>query len=250
MLTPASRRCPAAVLGWQPTLAGRRHSARIGSSDGYANSEGMSESATDTPAAEVSFPSFSRHLPVTAEAVRFAHEWHDGQQRASDDAPFVIHPLEVGVLLHNAGAPDEVVAAGVLHDVIEDTSVSLPEIGRRFGPRVQELVGAVTDDETIEDKDERKEASRRRVQAVGQDAAMIFAADKVSKVRELRTRISNARHAGQQPPKDAERKLTQYDAGLRMLEQVIPGHPLERQLRFELETLRALPPGVPQATNG
>ncbi len=203
----------------------------------------MSESATDTTAAEATFPSFSRDLPLTAEAVRFAREWHEGQQRASDDAPFVIHPLEVGVLLHNAGAPDEVVAAGVLHDVIEDTSVSLPEIGRRFGPRVQQLVGAVTDDETIEDKDARKEASRRKVQAAGHDAAMIFAADKVSKVRELRTRITNARHAGEPPPKDAQRKLAQYDAGLGMLEHVLPGHPLVGQLRFELEALRALPPG-------
>lgn len=203
----------------------------------------MSESATDTPAVEASFPSFSRNLPLTAEAVRFARAWHDGQQRASDDAPFVIHPLEVGVLLHNTGAGDEVVAAGVLHDVIEDTNVSLAEIGRRFGPLVQELVDAVTDDETIKDKDERKEATRRRVRAVGHDAAMIFAADKVSKVRELRTRITTARHAGEPPPKDAERKLTQYAAGLEMLEHVLPGHPLVRQLRFELETLRALPPG-------
>lgn len=209
----------------------------------------MTGSATDMTAAEVSFPSFSRDLPLTAEAVRFARAWHDGQQRASDDAPFVIHPLEVGVLLHNTGAPDEIVAAGVLHDVIEDTSVSLPEIGRRFGPRVQELVGAVTDDDTIKDRDERKAASRRHVQAVGHDAALIFAADKISKVRELRTRITNARHAGEPPPKDAERKLAQYDAGLTMLEHVIPGHPLTRQLRFELETLRALPPGEAPVTS-
>lgn len=208
-------------------------------------SEGMSKSATHMPAADAGFPSFSHDLPVTAEAVRFAREWHDGQQRASDEAPFVIHPLEVGALLHNTGAPDEVVAAGVLHDVIEDTSVPLAEIGRRFGPRVQELVGAVTDDETIEDKDERKEASRRRVQAAGRDAAMIFAADKVSKVRELRTRIANARHAGEPLPDDADRKLKQYDAGLEMLERVLPGQPLVRQLRFELEALRTLPPGEP-----
>ncbi len=210
----------------------------------------MSESATDTPGAEASFPSFSRNLPLTAQAVRFAREWHDGQHRASDDAPFVIHPLEVGVLLHNTGAPDEVVAAGVLHDVIEDTSVSHADIGRRFGSRVEQLVEAVTDDETIEDKDERKKAGRRKVQAAGHDAAMIFAADKISKVRELRTRITNARHAGEPSPKDAGRKLAQYDAGLEMLEQVLPGHPLVRQLRFELETLRALPPGEPAKAAG
>ena len=203
----------------------------------------MSERATDTLVADPSFPSFTRQLPLTTEAVRFARQWHDGQQRASDEAPFVLHPLEVGVLLHNTGAPDDVVAAGVLHDVIEDTSVSLSDIGQRFGDRVRELVEAVTDDETIEDKDERKEASRRRVMAAGHDAAMIFSADKVSKVRELRTRMAAARHAGEPPPDDAEQKLKQYDAGLDMVEHVLPGHPLVRQLRFELETLRALPPG-------
>lgn len=213
-------------------------------------SQGMTESATDRPVAETSFPSFSRHLPLTAEAVRFARESHDGQQRASDEAPFVLHPLEVGILLHNTGAPDEVVAAGVLHDVIEDTGTSLPELGDRFGAHVERLVAAVTDDETIEAKDERKDALRRQVEVAGHDAATIFAADKVSKVRELRTRIANARHAGEPLPGDAQEKLTQYDADLEMVEHVLPGHPLVRQLRFELEALQALPPGQAPVPDG
>ncbi len=210
----------------------------------------MSEAAIDSETAEASFPSFSSQLPVTAEAVRFARDWHRGQQRASDEAPFVLHPLEVGVLLHNCGAPDEVVAAGVLHDVIEDTSASLPEIRHRFGAHVEGLVAAVTEDPAIEPEDERKAALRRQVQTAGHDAAMIFAADKVSKVRELRTRIANAHHAGEPLPEDAPEKLARYDAGLEMVEHVLPAHPLVRQLRFELEALHALPPGQSTAAGG
>lgn len=60
-------------------------------------------------------------VPSTRTAIRFAGHLHRIQRRASDDAPFILHPLEVASLLYNCGAPERVVTAGVLHDVIEDT---------------------------------------------------------------------------------------------------------------------------------
>jgi (p)ppGpp synthase/HD superfamily hydrolase len=178
---------------------------------------------------------FVKQSPLTRDALLFADQHHAGQTRDIDDLPFVTHPVEVACLLHEGGYPDEVVAAGVLHDVIEDTDAEREDLEARFGTRVAELVAAVTDDPTIEDGGERKAALRRQVAAAGECAAVIFAADKVSKARELRLRVSR----GDSEEGD-EGKIAHYKASLEMLSDLIPGHELVRQLRMELDALQAL----------
>src|ERR671922_186765 len=89
------------------------------------------------------FPSFVDELPVTQLALEFAAARHTGQRRNADHAPFILHPLEVAQLLRDRDYPDEVVAAGVLHDVIEDAGVGRQELETRFGLRVAGLVSAV-----------------------------------------------------------------------------------------------------------
>jgi (p)ppGpp synthase/HD superfamily hydrolase len=183
-------------------------------------------------------PSFVGRLPLTRAALEFALRRHAGQRREGDHAPFVLHPLEVGAMLSLAGCADHVVAAGVLHDVLENTDTDAVELERRFGPSVSALVRAVSDDPSIQDEQARKSALRSRVAAGPPEAAAIFAADKVSKARELRLKLSCGL-----PDDEADRQLGHYWASLWMLEAVLaPGHPLLEQLRFELETLDTLPP--------
>ena len=172
---------------------------------------------------------FVERSPLTRDALAFAAEHHAGQTRSIDDIPFVTHPVEVACLLHEAGYSDEVVAAGVLHDVLENTDVELPELEQRFGAEVATLVAAVSDDPTIENRAQRKAALREQVARAGECAAVIFAADKVSKARELRAR---ARHGRFQ--RSDEVRLDHYRASLEMLSELIPGHPLVEQLREEL----------------
>jgi (p)ppGpp synthase/HD superfamily hydrolase len=179
---------------------------------------------------------FVERSPLTRDALAFADRRHAGQKRDIDDLPFVTHPLEVARLLHEAGYQDEVVAAGVLHDVLEDTDAERSDLESRFGGRVAELVDAVTDDPTIEDRAERKAALRRQVAEAGECAAVVFAADKVSKARELRVRMSRGRFERADPA-----KLAHYEASLEMLEDLIPGHHFVDQLRMELEAMQALP---------
>ena len=172
--------------------------------------------------------------PLTRDALAFAEGRHSGQTRDLDGIPFVTHPVEVACLLHEAGYSDEVVAAGVLHDVLEDTSAERAELDARFGTAVTWLVTAVSDDPSIEDAAERKAALRRQVADAGERAAAIFAADKVSKARELRARASRGEL------KDGDRtKLDHYEQSLAMLDELIPGHDLVDQLRAELEALHA-----------
>jgi (p)ppGpp synthase/HD superfamily hydrolase len=181
---------------------------------------------------------FVERSPLTRDALAFADQRHAGQTRDIDDLPFVTHPVEVACLLHEAGYQDEVVAAGVLHDVLEDTDAERSDLVSRFGPRVAELVEAVSDDPTIEDDTERKAALRRQVAGAGECAAVVFAADKVSKAREMRVRVSRGRSDGA----DCD-KFRHYEASLEMLTGLIPGHDLVEQLRMEVEALQALPAG-------
>jgi (p)ppGpp synthase/HD superfamily hydrolase len=181
---------------------------------------------------------FVERSPLTRDALAFADQRHAGQTRDIDDLPFVTHPVEVACLLHEGGYPDEVVAAGVLHDVVEDTDAELSDLEARFGSRVAELVQAVTDDPSIEDAAERKAALRRQVAGAGECAAVVFAADKVSKARELRVRMSRGGH----DEADCD-KFAHYEASLAMLADLIPGHELVHQLRMEVEALHALPAG-------
>jgi GTP diphosphokinase / guanosine-3',5'-bis(diphosphate) 3'-diphosphatase len=182
--------------------------------------------------------SFTRDLPLTQEAVSFARERHAGQTRDADQASLVIHPLEAASALERSRYPDYVVAAAVLHDVLEDTDTERAELEDRFGPEVAELVTVLSDDPLISDEDERREAVRERVRRAGGYAPVVYAADKVSKVRELRALIAGGLGAD-----EAESKRRHYAKCLAMLEEVIPANRLVEVLRFELEALTELPPG-------
>jgi len=183
------------------------------------------EDVTDT-----SFPG----LPLTRDALAFARERHEGQRREAG-GPFLLHPVEVAAILRDAGHPDPVVAAGMLHEVLEDTDAGKDELERRFGAEVADLVASLSDDPAIADRQERRAALRLQVAEAGRTAAAIFAADKVSKSRELRLKASRGELG-----EEERGKLQHYRESLEMLEAALPDDDLVRQLRLELEALEAL----------
>ncbi|HKH15762.1 MAG TPA: HD domain-containing protein [Solirubrobacterales bacterium] len=181
--------------------------------------------------------SFIDRLPLTQAAIEFASEHHAGQRRRADEAPFVLHPIEAASLLERSHYPDHVVAAAVLHDVLEDTDVQRSQLEAQFGPDVAELVATVSDDPSIANAEDQKDDVRERVRKAGGYAPAVYAADKISKVRELRTMI--ARGVGGD---EVRVKRERYRKSLAMLEEAIPGSRLVELLRFELEALDKLPP--------
>ncbi len=193
-----------------------------------------------------SFPHLISGLPRTRAALAYAEQQHAGQLRKVDNAPFIEHPIEVGSLLFDAGACDEVIAAGILHDTIEKTSTDPAELCRRFGSRVAALVAAVSEDKRIPGYAARKAALRRQAEAAGPDALMVFAADKVSKVRELSVEpIGGSQAAGLAATvsRTRERRLAHYRHSLELLERHAADSPLVTQLRAELELRAAAPVG-------
>jgi len=121
-------------------------------------------------------------------ALSVARRAHAGQfrQTGCDEIPFIEHLLAVGELLAGQNYPDEVLAAGLLHDVAEHAEVEPESLRGRFGDEVVELVEALTEDPTIPDYKERKKEHRERVATAGPNAQAIFAADKTTNVAVLR----------------------------------------------------------------
>ena len=179
-------------------------------------------------------PRFLDGLPLAQAAWCYADEMHRGQSRRFDGAPFMTHPAEVAHLLRDVGSPQRLVAAGLLHDTVERTEVTSRDLLQRFGRDVAELVGAVTEDPRLGSYRERKSALRRRATGSGEEAAILFAADKVSKVRQYRAQVAQAGEVEELP---RPRRLHHYRQSLRRLERTIPGHPLVVRLEAELAGL-------------
>src|SRR5262245_55351849 len=177
-----------------------------------------------TMALATSLPSFLESLPLARRAAEYAQEQHRGQLRESDEAPFILHPLEVAALLDSAGYPDVAVACGVLHETLEAGSADVAEIRARFGAEIADVVGALSEDPRIESFGERKAQLRRQVAACGSWALAVDAADKLSKVRELRTRAHD--DPGLLAAREGQLKLEHYWATLEMLEARRAGRPI------------------------
>jgi guanosine-3',5'-bis(diphosphate) 3'-pyrophosphohydrolase len=123
-------------------------------------------------------------LRLVSEAAELAARRHAGQQRKGrDEEPYVNHLAEVANILSTCNEEDaELVAAGWLHDTIEDTDTTHDELAERFGERVAGIVAEVTDDMTL------PKAERRRIQIVeapkkSDNAKQIKIADKISNIR-------------------------------------------------------------------
>ena len=129
-------------------------------------------------------------IHLLLDAAVFAAERHRRQRRKDADAtPYINHPLEVARLLAEAGRVrhPEVLAAALLHDVIEDTHTTRAELTRRFGSRVAALVAEVTDDKRLHKK-VRKRLQIEHAHGLSRGAALIKIADKTANLQDIRRR--------------------------------------------------------------
>jgi len=124
-------------------------------------------------------------IRLVSEAAELAAHRHAGQQRKGRGSEaYINHLAEVANLLSVAtsGEDAELVAAGWLHDTLEDTETTSDELAQRFGLRVAGLVAEVTDDMNLpKDQRRRKQVEDARKKSLG--AKLIKIADKVSNVR-------------------------------------------------------------------
>jgi ketosteroid isomerase-like protein len=182
---------------------------------------------------------FTEASRLLRSAYAFAREAHAGQRQEADGTPYIEHAVEVGRLLYLAGCRDEVVAAGLLHDAVEDTAVSVEDIERRFGHEVALLVDAMTEPAGLHLFTTRKQALRRQIAAAGREVQVIFGADKIVSTRSLRRAIADRGEAEvrQRLTHPLDEKVEHYRSSLELLDGAAEPLPLVALLREELEQL-------------
>lgn len=117
------------------------------------------------------------------EAIMFATERHAGQLRKGTDIDYICHPLEVlQILTEMNPEDDDLLIAGMLHDVVEDKRATSEEVLERFGPRVANLVTAHTHSKEGTWR-QRKERELEELEAAEPDVQKIVLADTVSNLR-------------------------------------------------------------------
>jgi (p)ppGpp synthase/HD superfamily hydrolase len=177
---------------------------------------------------------------LIGKALEMAEKAHAGQTRhGSGGMAYIHHPVAVAELLAEHGFDESTIAAALLHDVVEDSDASIDEIATGFGPRVADLVAALTEDASIEPFERRKEAHRRHVEEVGGDALAIYAADKLSNIRVLRRALaSEGESAGAEFEAPLDVKERVWAADLEMLRRRAPDLSFVDRLAAELAQLR------------
>lgn len=180
--------------------------------------------------------------PLVRNALEQARSDHAGQIRnGSGGMPYVEHPIRVAAILDEEGfGEEEVLAAALLHDVVEDSETTLDELREKFGGGVAGLVGAMTDDEAIDDYRERKAEHRERLAAAPAAALAIYGADKLTNSITLdaayREEGDSVRDEFKVP---LELKLEIWEGDLALLREKAPELPFLDRLEEALSRLRA-----------
>lgn len=116
------------------------------------------------------------------EAVALAKKAHAGAVRKGTNIPYITHPLETAVIVSLMTKDEEMIAAALLHDVIEDSEVTAAELEEQFGPRVTQLVLAETEDKSGS-WFERKNATVEHLKSACRENKILTLADKLSNLR-------------------------------------------------------------------
>ena len=141
--------------------------------------------------------------PDIERALRVAQAAHEGQTRKGNGTPYVVHPVHVALMLARAGADEETIQAGLLHDVVEDCDEwTFERLEAEFGPRVRGIVGHLTEDKG-KSWPERKQAAVDHVEQMSEEALLVKAADKLHNLSSLLADLRASEH-----PRDVWRHFT------------------------------------------
>ena len=127
-------------------------------------------------------------------AIYFATKAHTGQKRKQEDIDMIFHPFTMGMILQRNGCDEDIVAAGILHDVVEDTQYTFEDIEKIFGKEIRNYVYDASEPDKSLPWKERKEHTIEWIKKAPLGSKLIVASDKISNLEEA---LKNIKKYGQ-----------------------------------------------------
>jgi len=189
----------------------------------------------------------STFSPVIDRALAVSATAHRHQERKGSQVPYIIHPVHVAILLMRHDFPEEVIVAAILHDVVEDTTVTIDEIGSEFGAEVARLVAAVSEQKQEGNQPlpwrTRKEAQLDRLRSADRNTAALKTADAI---HNLRATLTDFARIGDEVWKrfrgSPDEHLWYYATLAEILRPQLGDHPLALELRHAISELHSKHP--------
>lgn len=119
------------------------------------------------------------------EAIDFAAFAHKDQVRKVGKEPYIVHPMGVAIILAKINCIDRIIAAGLLHDVIEDTDFTREDIEAKFGPVIAHMVNDVTEQDKSLPWLQRKELAIKHIAEMPLESVLVKTADKINNLTAL-----------------------------------------------------------------
>ncbi len=184
------------------------------------------------------------YSPRYDAALKLAAYAHSAQRRKGSNIPYVVHPVHVSVILLRYGFPEDLVTAGLLHDVVEDQDVSLAEIEAEFGPEVARLVAAVSEQKKeagVERPWEvRKQEQLDHLREAGEDVLALKAVDVLHNVHSIAYSLrSDGPAIWDSFKRGPEVSLWYYRRGASLVRMRLGAHPLVEELDEAIQDLES-----------
>ena len=118
-------------------------------------------------------------------AIEIAVRAHQNQVRKGTNIPYITHPIAVGIILAKEGCPDEIITAGILHDTVEDTSITLDNICEEFDEKIASIVEGCSERDKSLPWAERKSHTLDYLKTAPLAVRLVACADKLHNIRTI-----------------------------------------------------------------
>lgn len=176
---------------------------------------------------------------IIFNAIEFAAKAHSGQFRKGTKVPYIVHPLGVAKTLIELNCSGEIIVAGILHDIVEDTHFTTEDIRNSFGEKVAELVESASEPDKSDSWENRKKHTIDYLKTAPIDTLLITCADKLDNIKSTREDYEKLGESVwsrfDRPKKD---QGWYYNSLVSVLESRISGEPglyLVKQLKLEVQ---------------
>lgn len=118
-------------------------------------------------------------------AIYYATRAHKNQRRKIEDVDMIFHPFTVGMILQRNNCDEDIVTAGILHDVVEDTKYSFDDIEKDFGKQIRDYVYDASEPDKSLEWEDRKQHTIDQIKNAPLGSKLIVACDKISNLEDL-----------------------------------------------------------------